>query len=211
MRGYTPKKILVFGKSFKGKTRFATAYVRKSDYQCYFVFDHSGQFAHRNKVKAAATPDELEAQFRRRFVLFDPALMFPGNTTGAFQFFCEWSFNQSQLLRGRKLLFLDELQSYANRYKAEWELALVLETGRHAGIEPERCGGLDFIGVTLGPNRINDVVRGQATEWVTFNLTDDTQIDPLLGLGFDSDAIKALPNCHFISRTESGDVRKGKL
>lgn len=186
-----------------GKTRFATAFVRKSAFNCYFVFDHAGQFSWRNKIKPAASIAELDGQFARRFVIFDPSMMFPGNTTGAFQFFCEWSFDRASTIRGRKLLFLDEIQSYANRYKIEWELALVLETGRHAG--------LDFIGCTLAPNRINDAVRGQATEWVTFKLNDETQVAPLLDLGFDRERVMGLDQLQFISRTDNGDEREGKL
>lgn len=198
---HSPKKIVVCGKSGSGKTIFCHRFITAADYDCFFIFDHDGQFAMRQKTTPAYTADKIDAQFRRRFVVFCPGRMFPGRTADAFEFFCEWAHEKSGRLPGKKLFFADELQKYTDTKNVGPWLSTNVETGRHVG--------LDLLFATLALNRIHNAVHGQATEWITFQVTTERQLKPLLEIGFDKDQVVNLQKFHYLGRTDRGDFYKG--
>jgi hypothetical protein len=195
--------ICVCGKRGHGKTIFAYRYIQGSDHDCFFIFDERGQFAERQKTAAAFTPEQLDAQFKRRFVVFNPAEMFPGRRAAAFEFFNEWTFEKCGTIPGKKLLFADELQKYTDAKSIGPCFSTNVETGRHVG--------LDLLCTTLAFNRIHNAVHGQATEWVTFQITTERQLKPLLEIGFEKEEVIALPKFHYLGRTDRGDFYKGTV
>jgi len=201
---HEPKKIVVCGKSGFGKTIFCYRFLRAAKYDCFFIFDHDGQFAFRNGIRDVAFSDEaLETHWKRRYVIFNPSEMFPGRTAVAFEYFCEWAYHKSGTVPGKKLLFADENQKYTDTKNISPAFSTNIETGRHVG--------LDLLLATLAFNRIHNAVHGQATEWVTFQITTERQLKPLLEIGFDKEEVINLPKFHYVGRTDRGEFYKGTV
>jgi DNA helicase HerA-like ATPase len=200
-----PKRVtLVCGASGTGKTTFALRYAERCDADLVFGFDPDLELSQRFGVAPCRTAFELELGTRRGLCMFDPAVIFPGDTPRAFGFWSEYVFEMGQRMPGRKLVFVDELQNYAPSSSIPRGLAQILETGRRRDMEA--------ILLTNRPNAIHPVVWQQCTEVVAFNCPGHTARERLTEQGFDADEVAALPPLHWISRcvTGPGEMR-GKL
>lgn len=196
------RKVVFFGKSGKGKTLSWTKLIRVTDYGTYFVFDHDGQFSWRTGMGANYTLQDLDAELRSGFVVFNPVHLFRGRTREAFAFFCEWAYEVSGRRKGAKLFCCDELQKYTEVNKLPWSFSALLESGRHVGLDLAAC--------TIAPNRVHNQVRGLATEIVTFQLDEPLHLDALAERGFDREAIKRLAKFQFLARNlDTGDQEEG--
>lgn len=195
-------KLLVTGRSGTGKTTYFVNFIAGSAYRRIFLYDHEGELQLVTGAQPCFTPDELvkAVEGGARLVLFDPSGQFPGDVAAGFAFFCEWVFEVCRALPGEKLFGCDELQKLVGTSQMPWELSLLLETGRRAGI--------DAAFISQQPNIIHNRIRNLLSEVVTFQHIDAAAIKFLEDLGMDSDEIRALPVHHWICRNlETGETR----
>lgn len=193
---HRPSKILITGTSGTGKSTYFTRYVLsafRTRYDSIFVFDHQGEFSFRMQIQPAETEDDLSREFYNGFVVFDPSLLFPGQTYEAWQFFCDWTFARAKADPTKpRLLAVDELQLFSSTSEYTEEMAQVIETGRKYT--------LDFVGITQQLNLVHNRLRNQMTELVTFRHEDGLILDALLEKGFDVEQVRALKVGDYIAR-----------
>lgn len=189
---HRPTKILVTGKSGSGKSTFASRFLLNVDARVRFIYDHQGEFSLRFKVAPAVDAEGIARQLASGWVFFDPSRMFPGKSSEGWDFFCDFVFEVSQQTPGRKLLFCDELQMLMSRSTLPDEFASVLETGRRYE--------LDLLLVAQQVNLLNNRVRNQLTEIVSFTQTDRTALDWLEDSGFDPGVLRSLPAGQYVDR-----------
>lgn len=201
---HRPSKVLIAGCSGSGKTLYWTRYLLGSRARCKFVFDHEGEFSSRMRARPARTLPQLAEAAGREWCVFDPATMFPGRTGAAFAFFCDFAFTLATRTPGRKIFACDELQTLVGTNVIIEELSLVLETGRRYG--------LDFAGITQQPNLVHNRIRNQATEVIAFQQMDARSVEWCESVGFDGDAIRALPPGSYLARNlKSGGTAAGRV
>ncbi len=204
MLHHEPTKVLCVGMSGCGKTLWANQFILRSRYLYYFIFDHDGQFAQRNKLKAALTAPQMLAQLKReRFVLFNPTEMFSDITAG-FDWFCSYAYAMSERLPGTKLIFCDELQDLTGVNRIPENVRKVLVSGRNRG--------LDFLACTLQYNMLHNSIRGQATVTVAFKTEEDLALKALVERGFRADEIAALKPGEYVQRNaRTGQEVRSKI
>ena len=132
-----------------------------------------------------------ELEKSARVILFDPAGVFPGDTSAGFNFFADWAFSVSEQIPGPKLFVADELQKVIDTSGLPPSFANILETGRRAE--------LDCALVSQQINRIDNRVRNQLTEFVTFAHVDPRALQWIGELGMDAEAVRALGEGDFLS------------
>ena len=193
MSDYTlpPCSTLLCGMTGSGKTTFALRYLLNVSAACRFVFDDLGQCAARLKLPHAGTAAELEAALATRWVIFNPHRMFPGDTAGAFRFFCQWAYDCSRRGPGKKVLLVDELWKFCSPNQIPKELAVVAQPGR--------VENLELVTATQLPHKIHASISGQSTELVCFRLDEPLALDKVQELGADRDAVQGLPLGSFIA------------
>lgn len=201
---HKPAKLLVTGASGSGKTTYWTRFLLGVPARYKFVYDHQGELAYRLKFTPATDLDSLADGTLRGWGVFDPARMFPGRTPEGFAFFCDYAFNASTRLAGRKLFACDELQALTDTNTFSAELALVLETGRRYQ--------LDAAMISQAPNLLHNRIRNQLTEVVTFRHGDERALDWLVAAGFGADAVRALPPGQYLARNlATGGEARGRV
>jgi hypothetical protein len=174
---HRPTKILITGKSGSGKSTYYTRFLDNCDYDKIFIYDHEGEYSVRSGVKPCTNMDELLKELDKRIIVYDPTIDFQGNSPEGFNFFCEWVFEISRELPGKKLFATDELQKILGTSTLPWEFCCIIETGRRAGI--------DTVFVCQQPNLFHNRLRNQLTELVTFRQIDKRALAFLEELGFD--------------------------
>lgn len=199
-----PANTNVVGMTGSGKTTFTIRYLLNCAAACRFLFDDGGRFSRRLRVTPAYTARELEAALATRWVLFNPARMFPDDFAAAFAFFCQWVFNCAQRGGGLKVLVVDELWQWADARNIPRELRLCTQAGREYGIQ--------LLTATQEPHRVNSSIVGQATELVCFRLQEPKSLACVSDLGADADIVSALPLGCFVSYNRlSGATLAGRL
>jgi hypothetical protein len=198
----------IVGMSSSGKTTFALRYLYNAPVACRFVFDDYGVAARKLGVKPCYTSTELETALASRWVIHNPARMFPGDTKGdGFKFFCQYVVDASKRGNGRKLFLVDELWRWATPTTIPPDLANIAQAGRQENIELVTC--------TQRPNRINESILGQTTELVVFRLDAPNaiaKIEDISDFRLSSDQIKNLPLGKFISLNRlSGSLLSGSV
>lgn len=197
-------KVFITGVSGCGKSTFWTNYVKGADARIRFVFDHEGELQARLKFRAALRMEELGAAVQTGWCVFDPSLMFPGRTQEAFAFFCDFAFQLSSRLPGKKLFACDELQKLVGTNRITPEFASVLETGRR--------WGLDAVMIAQQPNLVHNRVRNQMTEVVAFQQRDESAYGILVkDWGFQEAELKGLRPGQFICRSSAGGESRGRV
>lgn len=185
-----------------GKSTFALRYLINGDFTCRFIFDVEGEAAKRLGLPLRGDADIFFA-LPTGWVLFDPHPMFPGRLDEAFAFFCDWTFEMCSRLPGQKILMVDEVWKYISTAKVPDELAVCVQTGRKRG--------LAMVFNTQLPNKLHLSLRNECSELVCFRLQDSTVLEFPVERGFNSDELRALPDLHFISRSEQGGERRGQI
>jgi hypothetical protein len=147
--------------------------------------------------------EELGAGLARGWCVFEPSALFPGRLPEAFEFFCDYTFEVSRRLGGRKLFACDELQRLVGTMFLSDRLAAVLETGRVYGLDAAMIG--------IAPNLLHNRIRNQVTEVVTFQHMDPAAMSFLEAFGFDPGQVRALPRGAFIARNDAGGQTAGRL
>jgi len=178
-------KILVTGTSGTGKTTLAQKLLKSERAFAKFIYDHQGEFSQRFHVPAIHDADELIAKTAvGGYICWDPIESFPGKAQMGFEFFCDYVFNVSQALGGRKIFFCDELQKLTDTTCEPDEFLCLCETGRRFQI--------DVICISQAPNRLHNAIRNQLTQVFTFRQSDVNAIKFLSENGFDADKIRNL-------------------
>jgi DNA helicase HerA-like ATPase len=196
--------IVVAGVSGSGKSTFALRYLVGAQHLvCRFIFDPRGEFAERLKLVPAETVEELECAIEDGFVIFDPHKMFPGNPTAALEWFAGWVFQRCHELPGCKLLLVDEVWKYTSPHTIPLSLAMCVQEGRKGGLGTMFC--------TQRPNRINEAILNEITEFVCFLLKGNHALETAEDHGHDPDEIRELPKGAFVSVTEDGRTARGRL
>jgi DNA helicase HerA-like ATPase len=203
--------IVVAGCSGSGKSTFANCYLLNAKLTCRFIFDPSGEYAIRFQRRPATNAAELNASIVTGWVIFDPHTMFPGDPVTAFAKFCEWSWTMSRSLSGQKILFADEIWKFCNPNKIPLPLASIVQDGRKNGI--------GLLATTQRPNRMNEAIIGEATEFVGFRLVGTNKLD-YLERNLDEFPVSELPQLlladkaksHFIAQNlRTGGLRRYEL
>ena len=196
---------LAAGISGSGKTTFALRYLVADDsFTCRCLFDPEGEFSNRLQLPAAETLEELNFAVEDGFVIFDPHTLFPGNLSGAFEWFCDWSFAAASRLPGRKVMLLDEAWKYCSPHSIPFALSNCIRTGRKRGLEMFFC--------TQRPNKLNEAILNETTELVCFRIQGNNALGKVKDLGADDLEVSDLPLGSFVGRNvKSGVEIRGKL
>jgi len=185
---------VVAGCSGSGKSTFAIRYLNNAKLTCRFIFDTSGEFSNKFARRACQTAEELRAAVVTGWVIFDPHFLFPGNSKKALEMFCEWAWVMSRGLSGQKMVYADEIWKYCNPNAIPEKLALICQDGRKHGV--------GLIVTTQRPNRLNEAIMGECTEFVGFNLVGSNKLD-YLERNLDDYPVRELPNLVLIDRVRT--------
>ena len=186
--------LVIAGCSGSGKSTIAVRYLNNARLTCRFIFDPSGEYAQKFERRACATGAELNAAIGTGWVIFDPHTVFPGEPEKAFTMFCEWAWTVSRKLRGQKILFADEVWKYCNPNAIPRNLALIVQDGRKHGI--------GLICTTQRPNRMNEAITGEATEFIGFRLVGENKL-AYLERNLDEFPVRDLPRLHLVDKVRS--------
>lgn len=167
-----PSITLICGKGGSGKNSLAyKALVNLVD-ECaaIFVYDKSGQTAHRLGKPWLSTARALIEARPQKWLCFNPHLSFPGEKLPqAFPWFCKHALESAKEAPGRKILFADELWDEVTPHNVPPELLAVINTGRFYG--------LDFIGITRRPREFPIALRANVTEWILFQVSEAVELE----------------------------------
>jgi hypothetical protein len=186
--------LVVAGCSGSGKSTVAICYLLNAKLTCRFIFDPSGEYAIRFQQRACTTPEELNAAIGTGWVIFDPATLFPGDNVTAFKMFCEWAWTMSRDLPGQKILFADEIWQFCSPNAIPQPLAAICQNGRKNGI--------GLLVTTQRPNRMNEAIIGEATEFIGFRLVGSNKLD-YLARNLDEFPVCDLPGLLLIDKVRS--------
>lgn len=195
--------VVCAGSGQTGKSTFAFRLLTNGDYVCRFIFDPENEAAQRLGLEPTRTLYDLSAHLARGWILFDPEVLFGSDVTGAFESFCQWSFEKASALPGKKIIMVDEVWRYMSPQKIPTQLANCIRLGRKRGIH--------MIFNTQTVNKLHSDLRAECTELVCFRQTEPLLLNICAEKGFNADEIKALPDLHFISRTDQGGELRGKI
>jgi hypothetical protein len=180
------------GTSGTGKSTFTLRNLVNAPLDLRFIFDPESEYSQRLQMPAARTLYELSVQLCQGWVIFDPHTLFAGKLEEAFAFFCNFAFQLSEDIPGRKLLVVDEAWRYVSTRKQPDELANCVQSGRKRGLES--------MFNTQMPNLLYSAIRNECTELVCFRLEDDNALDFAKQKGMDVEEIRRLPDLHFVAR-----------
>jgi hypothetical protein len=214
---HRPNKIIITGKSGCGKSTYWNRYILNSfggRYGQIFIFDHQGEFSFRNGIQPCYNSDDLERAYPSGLICFDPAEMYPGETPEAFDWFCSFTFelrkwivsNSQQPEQESIALFAcDELQQISDVYSIPQPFASIIETGRRYGI--------DTLLIAQQINLVNNRLRNQATECVTFCHLDPLVLGAMQDWQFDPNEVASLdyPGEYLICNYQNGEKQRGHL
>lgn len=196
---------LVVGQGGSGKTTFGFRYLLNAPFACRFIFDDRGQASDRLKLKPCGTAEQCEQALASRWVCFNPHIMFPGDKLKAgFRWFCQWAFECSKRGPGQKVLFVDELWQWCDRWTIPAELENAARTGR--------IHGLELLTLTHSPKDYHDDLRRLVTEWVCFNVVEEGDLEKIRPYFAGVTRAKQLPRGSFLAyNRETGAELAGKV
>jgi hypothetical protein len=197
---HVPDKRLVTGGSGTGKTTLAYDQFCKERARLKFVYDHDGRFSDRFGPESVSAAGLDEAVAAGGVIVYDPSGDFPSNFgatskdmgLGGLSFFCEYVMAQCKVARGRKLLWIDELDLVATNTSYPKDLHVLMQTGRNYSI--------DCFLITGQPNRVHNCILTQCTSVTTFLLTAETSMKWLVDNGIPADVIRGLGEHGWYSR-----------
>ena len=178
---------LVVGASGTGKTTFCYRYLvnaataqeaNPEPAACLFVFDWKLEAEMRLGIPAVTTQVGCEWALAGRVVVFNPHVMFPGDcevpgvdgkpilndAKAALRWFADWCWTVSQWGPGRKILYVDELREFGNKFSVMPEINRIIRNGRFHGLQ--------FVTSTQYPRDYHVDIRAGVTEWVLFNCSE---------------------------------------
>jgi hypothetical protein len=182
---------VVGGVSYSGKTTFTLRYLVNAPLDVRFIFDPRGDFRERLGLAAAGDCYELDLALCTGWVIFDPHTLFRGRFDQAFAFFCDWSYEMSLKIPGRKVMVVDEAWKYVTARRHPVELETCVREGSHAG--------LDTFFASQTPGQLHTTIRGECTELVCFHLQPNAS-EWCVEQGLNADELATLPNLYYVSR-----------
>lgn len=182
---------VVGGVSNSGKTTFGIRYLLNAPLDVRFIFDPRGDYSDRLRIPRAGDEYELALALCTGWVCFDPHTLFRGRANDGFAFFCDWSYEKSLQLPGRKVLVVDEAWKYVTARRHPVELETCVREGSHAG--------LDTFFQSQTPGQLHTTIRGECTELVCFHLQKDAS-EWCVEKGMDADELESLPDFHYVAR-----------
>lgn len=200
------------GVSGTGKSTFGIRYLVNADLAVRFLFDaesserdpSQNEFSHRLQLPPAGSAYDLGLALCRGWVPFDPHQLFAGRLEDAFSFFCEWAWEKSALIPGKKVIVVDEVWRYCSPQKIPAALSNIVQSGRKVGLHL-------FVN-TQEPNRLNSSIVNGASECVCFKLQSGSALERVTEYGFDPLEVAGLPEMHFVARNlDSGGELRGKI
>lgn len=186
--------VIVAGCSGSGKSTVANCWLLNAKLSCRFIFDPRCEYAQRFQRRPATNAAELRAAISTGWVIFNPNTMFPGAPVTAFEKFCEWSWTMSEQLAGQKILFADEVWKFCNPNKIPLALASIVQDGRKNGI--------GLLATTQRPNRMNEALIGEATEFIGFRLVGRNKLG-YLEENLDEFPVAELPKLLLLDKVRS--------
>lgn len=200
------RRILVVGPSGSGKSSWLEVFLSgtaPSVRVC--AFDQKGEMARRYRLPAWSDP-RVASRALAFSAAFNPHPAFPGETDQAFRLWTWWVWMSAQVMPGRCLVVVDELQDFVrpgvNGVPAG--LRRLLTSGRGYGV--------DVVCLAQASNEVAARLRGQFNEVVAFATTEPRALDMLRAFGLDPDRVRALPRLHFIHRSrDTGGERVGRI
>ena len=187
-------KVCIAGISGTGKSTLLEKLIRREHAKWIFVYDHKdGDQARRFGVTPCKTIEEMEAAvIRGGLLIFDYRFFrdgdgnrpFAGKREDGFEFFIEWVESIVRIMRGKKILFADELQALVNENSKPDKLVSMMDE--------LRTFQLDFYFCTSAMNVIHNGVRKQFTEIWAFKQGDKASTVSLEEKGFDRDELMNL-------------------
>lgn len=192
------------GQSGTGKTTLFFEEIKSAKARWKFVFDaKGGEIGKRFNLPSCYTIDDLVAATEKGgWVVFNPSKEFLGRRKEAFAFFCDFVWNISTVLKGKKILCGDELQSVTDKRKPTHELQVILDEGRSYQ--------LDTFFISSAPNRIFCDHRSQFNRVIAFRQIDGNATEFLQEAGIDEEAVRNLKNGEYLWRhTDTGEAGSG--
>lgn len=196
--------VLFTGTSGNGKSTLHWDLVRKEKARLKFVYDHkASEFSKRYGLSPVYDgPGLVEATAKGGWVCFDPIELFPGRLAAGFNFFCNYVWEVSQVVKGRKILICDELQRMITPTKEPREPLIVWECGRSFQI--------DTFCISQAPNRLHNTIRNQITRVYAFRQNDSNATEFLTQAGIDDNQVRNLPPYGYVWRDlNSGATGRG--
>ena len=197
-------KVCITGTSGTGKSTLFEKLIRREKARWIFLYDQKqGDLARRFRQKACFEPDELTAAVSRGgFVIFNPARYFPGQPEAGFEFFCAWTWQVCQQLKGKKIFGSDELDALVDTRSRPDELCVILDQGRTFQI--------DCFFIAQAMNSIHNQVRKQITEIFAMKQGDKNSTEWLEEKGFNRGELLNLKNGNWIYKnTNTGQASTG--
>lgn len=201
-----PGCLLAAGVSGTGKTTFCLRYlVARRDFSARFLFSEPKRdLKERLGIPDAETVEELEMSLDDGFSIFYPGTMFPGNWSAGLDWFSAWSYAKAAAMPGRKVLFVDEVWRYCNPHTLPAGLARWIQDGRSFGCET--------VFATQRPNRLNEAITNETTEFVGFKLQGANALARAKDLGADPDELRTLQPGAFVAiNCETGGELRARL
>lgn len=201
-----PGCLLAAGTSGTGKTTFCLRYlVCRKDFTARFLFSEPKRdLRERLRISDAETVEDLEVSLEDGFSIFYPGRLFPGNWSAGLEWFASWSYEKAAGMPGRKVLFVDEVWRYCSPH--------VLPAGLARWIQDGRSVGCETVFATQRPNRVNEAITNEATEFIAFRLQGANALARAKDLGANPEELRNLAPGAFVAiNCETGGELRARL
>lgn len=161
--------IVVAGCSGSGKSTVANLILLNGEFTCRFIYDPSGEYAERFGIRPCHTAAEIRAAIPTGWVIINPTFLFPQSDIAgteasevAFDKVSEMVWIESRNIRGQKIFLADEIWKFCSPNFIPVGLMAIIQNGRKNGI--------GLLATTQKPNKMNESIIGEATEFIGFRL-----------------------------------------